>query len=156
MTAPLLFTPMTIRGVTLKNRVVVAPMHQYAAVRGFATDWHLMNAGRYAAGGAGLVIMESTKVERRGAGTVGDLGLWDDAHIPGLARCVEFIRTHGSVAGIQLGHSGRKARRFRPWEGGGRCSGPTRSRPRRAPGRSGSWWRPPPSTARTATRCRAR
>jgi 2,4-dienoyl-CoA reductase-like NADH-dependent reductase (Old Yellow Enzyme family) len=109
---------MELRGVTLKNRVVVAPMHQYAAVRGFATDWHLMNAGRYAAGGAGFVMMESTKVERRGCGTLGDLGLWEDAHIPGLRRCVEFIRTHGAVPGIQLGHSGRKARRFRPWEGG--------------------------------------
>src|SRR3712207_3678667 len=117
--APLLFTPMELRGVTLKNRVVVAPMHQYAAVQGFATDWHLMNAGRYAAGGAGLVIMESTKVERRGCGTLGDLGLWDDAHIPGLARCVRFIKEHGAVPGIQLGHSGRKARRYRPWEGGG-------------------------------------
>ena len=114
----LLFTPLRIRDVTLKNRVVVAPMHQYAAVRGFATDWHLMNAGRYAAGGAGLVFMESTKVERRGCGTLGDLGLWDDAHVPGLARCVEFIRAHGAVPGLQLGHSGRKARRFRPWEGG--------------------------------------
>jgi 2,4-dienoyl-CoA reductase-like NADH-dependent reductase (Old Yellow Enzyme family) len=118
MPAPLLFTPIGLRDVTLKNRVVVAPMHQYSAVRGFATDWHLMNAGRYAAGGAGLVIMESTKVERRGCGTVGDLGIWDDAHIPGLARCVDFIRRHGAVPGIQLGHSGRKARRFRPWEGG--------------------------------------
>ncbi|RAI55404.1 NADH:flavin oxidoreductase/NADH oxidase [Roseicella frigidaeris] len=118
MDAPLLFTPLTIRGVTLKNRVVVAPMHQYAAERGFATDWHLMNAGRYAAGGAGLVIMESTKVERRGCGTLGDLGLWEDAHVPGLARCVRFIRAQGAVPGIQLGHSGRKARRFRPWEGG--------------------------------------
>src|SRR5678815_3062256 len=66
MSAPLLFEPIAIRDVTLKNRVVVAPMHQYSAVDGFATDWHLMNAGRYAAGGAGLVIMESTKVERRG------------------------------------------------------------------------------------------
>src|SRR4051794_41100625 len=100
MAAPLLFTPMQLRGGTLKNRVVVAPMHQYAAVRGFATDWHLMNAGRYAAGGAGLVMMESTKVERRGCGTVGDLGLWENAHVPGLARCVEFIRQHGSVAGL--------------------------------------------------------
>src|SRR5882672_5042491 len=115
---PMLFDPISIRGVTLKNRVVVAPMHQYAAVKGFATDWHLMNAGRYAAGGAGLVIMESTKVERRGCGTVGDLGLWDDARVPGLKRCVDFIRAQGSVPGIQLGHSGRKARRFRPWEGG--------------------------------------
>jgi 2,4-dienoyl-CoA reductase-like NADH-dependent reductase (Old Yellow Enzyme family) len=77
-----------------------------------------MNAGRYAAGGAGLVIMESTKVERRGCGTVGDLGLWDDAFIPGLKRCVDFIRAHGAVPGNQLGHSGRKARRYRPWEGG--------------------------------------
>ncbi|WP_135470615.1 NADH:flavin oxidoreductase/NADH oxidase [Crenalkalicoccus roseus] len=118
MAAPLLFTPMTLREVTLRNRVVVAPMHQYAAVKGFATDWHLMNAGRYAAGGAGLVFMESTKVERRGCGTLGDLGIWDDAHIPGLARCAAFIRAQGAAAGLQLGHSGRKARRFRPWEGG--------------------------------------
>jgi 2,4-dienoyl-CoA reductase-like NADH-dependent reductase (Old Yellow Enzyme family) len=115
---PLLFTPIQLRDVTLKNRVVVAPMHQYAAKEGFATDWHLMNAGRYAAGGAGLVIMESTKVERRGCSTVGDLGLWDDKFIPGVRRCVEFIRQHGAVPGIQLGHTGRKARRWRPWEGG--------------------------------------
>jgi len=118
MAQPLLFEPISLRDVTLKNRVVVAPMHQYSAVKGFATDWHLMNAGRYAAGGAGLVIMESTKVERRGCGTVGDLGIWDDAFVPGLKRCVDFIRLHNSVPGIQLGHSGRKARRFRPWEGG--------------------------------------
>ena len=118
MAQPMLFEPISIRDVTLKNRVVVAPMHQYSAVKGFATDWHLMNAGRYAAGGAGLVIMESTKVERRGCGTVGDLGIWDDKFVPGLKRCVEFIRQHNSVPGIQLGHSGRKARRFRPWEGG--------------------------------------
>ncbi len=118
MPGPMLFEPISIRDVTLKNRVVVAPMHQYSAVKGFATDWHLMNVGRYAAGGAGLVFMESTKVERRGCGTVGDLGLWDDAFIPGLKRCVDFIRQHNAVPGIQLGHSGRKARRFRPWEGG--------------------------------------
>lgn len=118
MADPLLFTPIQLREVTLKNRVVIAPMHQYSADKGFATDWHLMNAGRYAAGGAGLVIMESTKVERRGCGTVGDLGIWNDAFIPGLKRCVDFIRLHGAVPGLQLGHSGRKARRFRPWEGG--------------------------------------
>jgi 2,4-dienoyl-CoA reductase-like NADH-dependent reductase (Old Yellow Enzyme family) len=118
MTLPLLFTPITLRGLTLKNRVVVAPMHQYAAERGFTTDWHLMNAGRFAAGGAGMVMVESTKVERRGCGTVGDTGLWDDAHIPGMKRIADFIRAHGSVPSIQLGHSGRKARRFRPWEGG--------------------------------------
>ncbi|MGE0151008.1 MAG: NADH:flavin oxidoreductase/NADH oxidase [Reyranellaceae bacterium] len=119
MGTPLLFTPLPLRDVTLKNRVVVAPMHQYSAVKGFATDWHLMNVGRYAAGGAGLVFMESTKVERRGCGTVGDLGLWRDEFVPGLKRCADFIRSHGAAAGIQLGHSGRKSRRARPWEGGG-------------------------------------
>ncbi|HET9903617.1 MAG TPA: NADH:flavin oxidoreductase/NADH oxidase [Xanthobacteraceae bacterium] len=119
MTEPLLFSPMTLRGIALKNRVVIAPMHQYSAVEGFVTDWHLMNAGRYAAGGAGLVMMESTKVERRGCGTVGDLGIWDDTFIQGLRRCADLIRRNGAVPGIQLGHSGRKARRFRPWEGGG-------------------------------------
>ncbi|MBL8382773.1 MAG: NADH:flavin oxidoreductase/NADH oxidase [Burkholderiales bacterium] len=118
MSQPLLFTPLTIRDCTLKNRVVVAPMHQYAAERGFANDWHLMNAGRYAAGGAGMVMLESTKVERRGCGTVGDLGLWDDAFVPGLARIVDFVHRCGAAAGIQLGHSGRKSRVRRPWEGG--------------------------------------
>jgi 2,4-dienoyl-CoA reductase-like NADH-dependent reductase (Old Yellow Enzyme family) len=118
MTIPQLFTPLEIRGLTLKNRVVVAPMHQYSAVNGFANDWHLMNAGRYAAGGAGLVIVESTKVDRGGCGTVGDLGLWDDAFIPGLARIVDFVHGCDAAIGIQLGHSGRKARIGRPWEGG--------------------------------------
>ena len=113
----LLFTPLEIRSVTLKNRVVVAPMHQYSADRGQTTDWHLMNAGRYAAGGAGLVMMESTKVARNGCGTVGDTALWDDSFIPGFARCATFIKQQGAVAAIQLGHSGRKARLSRPWEG---------------------------------------
>jgi 2,4-dienoyl-CoA reductase-like NADH-dependent reductase (Old Yellow Enzyme family) len=118
MSLPLLFSPLEIRSLVLKNRVVTAPMHQYAGVDGFATDWHLMNAGRYAAGGAGLVMMESTKVERRGCGTVGDLGLWDDKFVPALARCAAFVRSCGAAAGIQLGHSGRKSRIQRPWEGG--------------------------------------
>jgi 2,4-dienoyl-CoA reductase-like NADH-dependent reductase (Old Yellow Enzyme family) len=118
MTRPLLFTPLRLRELTLKNRVVVAPMHQYSAVRGYPNDWHLMNAGRYAAGGAGLVILESTKIERRGCGTVGDLGVWDDAFVPQLARIVDFVHACGAAAGIQLGHSGRKARTQRPWEGG--------------------------------------
>ena len=118
MAQPLLFTPLTIRSVTLKNRIVVAPMHQYSAEQGFATDWHLMNAGKYAAGGAGFVMMESTKVARNGCGTVGDTGLWDDKFIPSFKRCADFIKKHGAVSGIQLGHSGRKARLTRPWEGG--------------------------------------
>jgi 2,4-dienoyl-CoA reductase-like NADH-dependent reductase (Old Yellow Enzyme family) len=118
MSAPLLFTPLAVRDLTVKNRVVVAPMHQYSGRDGYATDWHLMNAGRFAAGGAGLVVVESTKIERRGCGTVGDLGLWDDTFIPGLARIVDLVHDCGAACGIQLGHSGRKARVARPWEGG--------------------------------------
>ena len=119
MPGPLLFEPMTLRDVTLKNRIVVPPMHQYSAVKGFPTDWHLMNAGKFAAGGAGLVVVESTKVERRGCGTLGDLGIWDDKFVEPLSRLVKFIKQQKSVAGIQLGHSGRKARANRPWEGDG-------------------------------------
>ena len=107
MAQPMLFEPISLRDVTLKNRVVVAPMHQYSAIKGFATDWHLMNAGRYAAGGAGLVIMESTKVERRGCGTVGDLGIWDDAFVPGL----EALRRIHPPAQFRARHP---ARPFRP------------------------------------------
>ena len=118
MNKPLLFSPLQLRGLTLRNRVVVAPMHQYAAVNGFPTDWHMVNAGRYASGGAGLVILESTKVERRGCGTVGDLGIWDDVFVPHLRRLADFVHHCGTAVGIQLGHSGRKARTSRPWEGG--------------------------------------
>lgn len=118
MTLPLLFTPLDLRSLTLRNRIVVAPMHQYAAIDGYPNDWHLMNAGRYAAGGAGLMMIESTKVERRGCGTVGDLGIWHDDFVPHLKRLADFIRACGAASGIQLGHSGRKARCARPWEGG--------------------------------------
>jgi 2,4-dienoyl-CoA reductase-like NADH-dependent reductase (Old Yellow Enzyme family) len=119
---PLLFTPMQIRELTLKNRIAVAPMHQYSGENGFATNWHLVNAGRFASGGAGLVIVESTKVERRGCGTLGDLGLWDDKFIPGLANIASFIKSNGAAAGIQLGHTGRKGKSKRPWEGDGPLS----------------------------------
>src|SRR3978361_622476 len=117
MSEMLLFSPMSIRGVELRNRIVVPPMHQYSAIKGFPTDWPLMNAGKFAAGGAGLVVVESTKVERRGCGTVGDLGIWDDAFVEPLSRLGRFITQQNSTAGIQLGHSGRKARATRPWEG---------------------------------------
>ncbi|MFT3805061.1 MAG: NADH:flavin oxidoreductase/NADH oxidase [Burkholderiaceae bacterium] len=117
MSRPLLFQPITLREVALKNRIVVPPLHQYSGQDGFPTDWHLVNVGRFAAGGAGLVIVESTKVEARGRGTFGDLGLWDDRYVEPLARICRFIRSHGAAAGIQLGHTGRKARTSRPWEG---------------------------------------
>ena len=116
MSGNLLFSPLAIRNVTLRNRIVVPPMHQYSAIKGFPTDWHLMNAGKFAAGGAGLVVVESTKVERRGCGTVGDLGIWDDAFVEPLGRLVKFIKQQNSVAGIQLGHSGRKGSTRLMWD----------------------------------------
>src|SRR5258707_9964140 len=117
MSGMLLFSRLTIRGVELRNRIVVPPMQQYSAIKAFPTDWQLMNAGKFAAGGAGLVVGESTKVEGRGCGTVGDLGIWDDAFVEPLSRLAKFIKQQNSAAGIQLGHSGRKARATRPWDG---------------------------------------
>jgi 2,4-dienoyl-CoA reductase-like NADH-dependent reductase (Old Yellow Enzyme family) len=119
MTQRLLFSPFRTRDLTLKNRIAVAPMHQYSGEDGFPTDWHLVNAGRFAAGGAGLVIVESTKVERRGCGTLGDLGLWDDKFIEPLGNIAHSIKSYGAAAGIQLGHTGRKGKTRRPWEGDG-------------------------------------
>src|SRR6201988_1027082 len=101
MSGKLLFSPMTIRGMSLRNRIVVPPMHQYSAITGFPTDWHLMNAGKFAAGGAGLVILESTKVERRGSGTVVDSAIGDEKFVEPLTRLVTFIKQQNSTAGIQ-------------------------------------------------------
>lgn len=120
MTAsPHLFSPLTVRGVTLRNRIVVSPMATYRAVGGVANDWHLAHFGKFALGGAGLVFTEAVKVEQRGLGTVGDMGLWDDAQIPAMARIAAFIRAQGAVAGVQLNHAGRKAGTLRPWDGFG-------------------------------------
>jgi 2,4-dienoyl-CoA reductase-like NADH-dependent reductase (Old Yellow Enzyme family) len=112
-----LFAGLTLRGLELKNRVVVSPMWQYAGRNGFPTDWHLMHLGRYADGGAGLVFQEGTTVERRGCGTLGDLGLWDDQYVEPLSRLVRIIKDNGAVPGIQLMHAGRKARMSTPMEG---------------------------------------
>jgi 2,4-dienoyl-CoA reductase-like NADH-dependent reductase (Old Yellow Enzyme family) len=114
-----LFSPMTIRGVTWKNRVMLSPMWQYCGVDGYPTDWHLMNLGRFADGGAGLVFQEGTTVEFRGCGSPGDLGIWDDAYIEPLRRIVNLVRTNGAVPAIQLMHAGRKARQKAPFEGRG-------------------------------------
>ena len=114
-----LFSPLTIRGVTWKNRVMVSPMWQYCGSGGYPTDWHLMNLGRFADGGAGLVFQEGTVVERRGCGTLGDLGIWDDAYIAPLARIVALIAANGAVPAIQLMHAGRKARQKSPADGRG-------------------------------------
>jgi 2,4-dienoyl-CoA reductase-like NADH-dependent reductase (Old Yellow Enzyme family) len=116
---PRLFTPLALRGVTLKNRIVISPMCQYSAVDGHANDWHLVHLGRFALGGAGMVFTEATAVEARGRITHGDLGLWEDGQIAGLSRVAEFLRAHGAVPAIQLAHAGRKASMQRPWHGNG-------------------------------------
>ncbi len=119
MNSPLLFSPLELRGVRLRNRVVVSPMAQYSAVDGFATDYHFSHFTKFALGGAGVVFTEATKIERRGLGTVGDMGLWKDEHITPLKRITDFLRTHGAVSGIQLNHAGRKAGTYKPWHGFG-------------------------------------
>jgi 2,4-dienoyl-CoA reductase-like NADH-dependent reductase (Old Yellow Enzyme family) len=113
-----LFDPLSIRGVTFRNRIAVSPMCQYSSQDGFASDWHLVHLGSRAVGGAALVVAEATAVEARGRISPGDLGLWQDAHIETLARIARFLEEHGAVAGIQLAHAGRKAATARPWEGG--------------------------------------
>ena len=113
-----LFSPLTIKSVILKNRLVVSPMCQYSSQEGFANDWHLVHLGSRAVGGAALVIAEATAVSPEGRITAADLGLWTDEHIQRLQRITEFISHNGSVAGIQLAHAGRKASTLPPWEGG--------------------------------------
>jgi 2,4-dienoyl-CoA reductase-like NADH-dependent reductase (Old Yellow Enzyme family) len=113
----MLFSPLHIRDITLRNRIVVSPMLTYSAERGHVNDWHLAHLAQFAAGGAGLVFMESTKVDPAGCSTPRDTGLWKDDFIVPLKRITELIKRNGAVAGIQLGHSGRKARRSVPWEG---------------------------------------
>ena len=112
-----LFSPLTLRGLTLKNRVVVAPMCQYSARHGFANDWHLVHLGRFALGGFGLVIVEATAVTPEGRITYADVGLWEDAQIAPLKRIADFLKANGSAAGIQLAHAGRKASSTIPWRG---------------------------------------
>jgi 2,4-dienoyl-CoA reductase-like NADH-dependent reductase (Old Yellow Enzyme family) len=115
----LLYTPMTIRGLTLRNRIVVSPMATYSAVEGYATDWHVQHVGKLAAGGAGLVFVEQSSVNLQGRITHGCLGIWDDAQTEGLRKLADLIRALGAASAIQIAHSGRKGSSQRPWEGGG-------------------------------------
>jgi len=112
-----LFEPLQIKSVTLKNRIVISPMCEYSAEDGFANDWHLVHLGSRAIGGAGLIITEAASVSPEGRITKFDLGIWKDEHFAPLKRITDFIHEHGSVAGIQLAHAGRKASYLRPWEG---------------------------------------
>ena len=116
---PMLFEPLTLRDLTLPNRIAVSPMCEYSAVDGFANDWHLVHLGTRAVGGAGLVIAEATAVVPEGRISPEDLGIWSDDHIAPLARITDFIKGQGAVAGIQLAHAGRKASTHRPWSGSG-------------------------------------
>jgi 2,4-dienoyl-CoA reductase-like NADH-dependent reductase (Old Yellow Enzyme family) len=115
---PHLFSPLTIKSVTLRNRIGVSPMCQYSSTDGLLNDWHLVHLGARAAGGAALVIVEATAVAPEGRITPGDSGLWSDKQIEPLARINRFLKQQGAVPGLQLAHAGRKASAARPWEGG--------------------------------------
>ena len=113
-----LLSPIKIRGVALRNRIVMSPMCQYSAHEGLANDWHLVRLGSRAAGGVGLIYDEATAVTRDGRSSPGDMGSWSDEHIEPLARIARFVHSQGAVAGIQLAHAGRKASCEPPWKGG--------------------------------------
>lgn len=115
---PGLFDSFTLKQITLRNRIAASPMCQYQAKDGLITDWHLPHYAALARGGAGLVVVEATAVSPEGRITLGDLGLWSDAHTEGVAAIAKTISDAGAVAGIQLGHAGRKAGCTPPWEGG--------------------------------------
>src|SRR3984885_2870108 len=114
-----LFSPFTLRGVTLSNRVVVSPMCQYSAEAGRATAWHMIHLGGLALSGAGMLCIEATAVEPEGRITPSDLGLWDDATEAALKPVLAAVRQYSKIAvAIQLAHAGRKGSSRVPWEGG--------------------------------------
>jgi len=113
-----LLSPLTIRGVSFRNRIAMSPMCEYSAQDGFANDWHLVHLGSRAAGGAALIMVEATAVTAEGRISPGDLGIWKDEHIEPLARIAKFVHSQGAVAGIQLAHAGRKASCDLAWKGG--------------------------------------
>ncbi|KAF3061292.1 putative NADPH dehydrogenase C23G7.10c [Daldinia childiae] len=117
---PTLFRPLQIRGVTLRNRIVVSPMCQYSAASsgpeiGSLTDWHVVTLGHYAIKGAALVFVEATSVQPNGRISINCPGLWDDAQTKGLRRVADFVRSQGALTGIQLAHAGRKSSTAAPW-----------------------------------------
>jgi 2,4-dienoyl-CoA reductase-like NADH-dependent reductase (Old Yellow Enzyme family) len=112
----MLFEPITIKGVTARNRVVVSPMCQYQSREGSPTDWHFVHLGRYAVGGAGIVFYEETAVEERGRKTHHCAGIYRDGHVAEFRRLTDLIRALGAVPAMQLGHSGGKASAKGPLE----------------------------------------
>jgi 2,4-dienoyl-CoA reductase-like NADH-dependent reductase (Old Yellow Enzyme family) len=114
---PLLFRPITMRGVTARNRIMLGPMSQYLASDGNLTDWHLVHLGQFAIGGAGIVCSEETAVEARGRRTHNCAGMYTDEHVRGYRRITDFLKDLGGVPAIQLGHAGRRGSSRSPWEG---------------------------------------
>ena len=121
---PSLFDPLDLRSLTLPHRLVVSPMCQYSSVDGLANDWHLVHLGSRGVGGAALVFTEAAAVTAEGRISPQDLGIWSDAHVPGLQRITDFLHAQGSAAGIQLAHAGRKASTPAPWLGEGTVTPP--------------------------------
>jgi 2,4-dienoyl-CoA reductase-like NADH-dependent reductase (Old Yellow Enzyme family) len=119
VTASVLFSPIDLRALTLRNRVVVSPMCEYSSTDGFANDWHVVHLGSRAIGGAGLVLTEAIAVTADGRISPQDLGIWDDVHGEQLARIARFCNQHGAAWGTQLAHAGRKASTKAPWDGQG-------------------------------------
>lgn len=112
-----LFSPLLIKNIGLKNRIVISPMCQYSSEDGFANDWHLVHLGSRASGGAGLIIQEATAVSPEARISPEDLGIWKDEHIEKLKTITTFIKSQNTVPGIQLAHAGRKASVSSPWKG---------------------------------------
>lgn len=119
---PLLFQPIRLRELALKNRVVISPMCQHAAEAGRATPWHMVHLGKFALGGAGLILTESAAVDPRGRIGTADLGLWNDSQIEPLKDVVDFVHANDSAIGVQLAHAGRKSGSQPLWEGGAALS----------------------------------
>ena len=113
-----LLSPLTIRGVTFRNRIAMSPLCMYSSEDGFATDFHLVHLGSRAMGGAALVMVEATAVTDEGRISPADMGIWKDEHIRPLSRIARFLEAQGAVPGIQLAHAGRKASCDTPWNGG--------------------------------------
>lgn len=119
MSGPQLFRPISVGGLRLRNRIVIAPMCQYSAENGRMTDWHLIHLGQLALSGAALLTIEATAVVPEGRITYGDVGLWDDATEAAMARVLEAVRRWSDMPiAIQLAHAGRKASTEVPWKGG--------------------------------------
>ena len=114
-----LFSPLKIKSLELRNRIVVSPMCQYSSVDGFANDWHLVHLGSRTVGGAAVVFTEAIAVAPEGRISPSDLGIWKDEHIPFLQRITAFIKAQGAIPGTQLAHAGRKASTQAPWIGNG-------------------------------------